>query len=357
MSDLESIHEDHGAAFADVGGRRVVERYRRPDRTRQAVRNGVGVREMPYGVITVEGDDRISYVDDVLTNRVPESDGEGCYALLLDPQGSIEADLYVYTTGDRVLLFTPPGRAASITEGWEVFIEDVEFTVATDSFAIFGVHGPQATEKVASVLTGASAPEEALSFVRGSIGDVGVTVVRTDAPTGEVGYEVICARASAVEVFDALLNHGRNAVPFGREVWNALTLEAGTPLFETELHGRIPNALGLDNAVDFEKGCYPGQEVVSRIENRGRPPERIVGLAPDALPQPSAAVFAGDTAVGEVTRAVESRDRGPIALAVVMYDVDGDLSVRVAGEEVSTAMVDLPFVEGSQQSARVPRYD
>jgi aminomethyltransferase len=357
MTDLRTIHEEHGATFEERSGREVVARYRRPERTHRAVRKGVGAIEMPYGVLEVTGDDRVGYVDDVVTNRVPREDGAGTYALLLDPQGRIETDLYVYNAVERLLVFTPPGKAAWVESEWEVFIEDVEIEVVTDDVAVFGVHGPQATEKVASVLTGESAPEERLSFVRGSLGEAGVTVVRTDAPAGEAGYEVICAREDGADAFDALLNYGLNAVPFGHGTWDALTLEAGTPLFEPELDGRIPNEAGVRNGLDFEKGCFVGQEVVSRIENRGHPARQLVGLRPEARPEAGAAVFEADASVGEITRAVESPIREePIALAYVDFDAGDDLSVRVEGSEVPAARVDLPFVAGSETSDRLPRY-
>ncbi|PSP56347.1 glycine cleavage system protein T [Halobacteriales archaeon QS_1_67_19] len=342
MTVIEDQHDDLGATWAEFGGRRFPAHYGRPGRTHGVVSNGV-----------------------------PTEDGRGEYALLLDPQGGVELDMYVYNAGDRLLLFVPPGEAASLAAEWreKVFVQDVEIAVGTDDLAVFGVHGPQATEKIASVLNGASAPDEHLAFVRGRMAEVGVTVIRTDALTGEEGYEVVCTtgttinetgeeRPNAELVFDTLLNQGLNAAPFGRRTWETLTLEAGTPLFGTELTGRIPNVLGLRNAVDFEKGCFVGQEVVSRVENRGQPSRRVAGLRPEAVPEPGAAVFAGDEAVGEITRAAESPSREePLALAVVDFEShDADVTVRVDGEEVPAEPVVLPFVEGSDRSARIPTY-
>jgi aminomethyltransferase len=357
MSDLRDIQAAHGATFAERGGRAVVSRYHDPERTHRAVRNVAGVIEMPYGVLRIDGGDRVDYVDDVVTNRVPREEAEGTYAFLLDPQGRIETDVHAYNAGEHLLLFTPPGKATWIASEWEVFIEDVDIEVATSTLAVFGVHGSQATEKIASVLTGGGTPEQAHSFVRGSLGDAGVTVVRTDAPTGETGYEVICANEDDADVFDTLINHGLNAVPFGTETWDALTLEAGTPLFGPDLKGRIPNATGVRSALDFEKGCFVGQEVVSRIENRGHPPKRLVGLRPEKRPEPGAAVFSGDESVGEISRAVESPTLEiPIALAYVGFGVEGDITVRVGGEAVGATRVELPFVAGSEASGRLPRY-
>ena len=361
MTVIEATHRDHGATFREVGGRRVVDEYGRPERTHRAVRNVVGVCEFGYGVLVVTGEDRVDYVDNAVSNRVPETDGEGCYALLLDPQGRVETEMYVYNAGERLLVFTPPQEAEPLAEDWQskTFIQDVEIRVATDDFATFGVHGPKATEKIASVLHQAASPEAPLTFNRGELGDAGVTVIRTDNLAGEESYDVVCAADDGGRVFDTLVNRGLNAVPFGYRTWETLTTEAGSPLFDTEIEGALPNDLGLRNALDFEKGCYVGQEVVSRVENQGYPGSRIAGLVVEELPDAGAAVAVGDEHVGEVTRAVESPtlDR-PIALAALDWDYpDGDLTVRVDGEAVAAERHDLPFVEGSAVSARLPTYE
>ena len=370
---LRTFHADHGATFEREGDVEVVTGYGRRERTHRAVRNGVGVTEVPYDVIVLTGADRREYLDNVVTNRVPTEEGEGCYSLLCDPQGRIETDMYVYDAGERLLVFTPPGVAGDVVDGWETFIQDVEIRVATDEFAVFGVHGPKATEKVASVLNNAAAPDGRLTFVRGSMDDAGVSVIRTDAPAGEVGYDIVCAVADARDVLDTLVHRGMNAVPFGRATWRALTLEAGTPLFSTELEGRIPNVAGVRNAVNFEKGCFVGQEVVSKVENRGQPSRKLVGLelaggadVPDGgnddgqrLPVSGATVAAGGNVVGEVTRAAGSPIReAAVALAYVDFGLDSDaaVTVEVEGEPIPAPVEPLPFVDGSERSTRIPSY-
>ena len=382
MTLVSDTHDAHGAVYRDRGGRQVVDHYGKPERVGKAVRNVVGAIEMGYGILTVRGEDRVEFVDNAVSNRVPDEDGQGVYALLLDPQGGIETDMYVYNAAERLLVFLPPERAEAVAEDWasKVFIQDVTIEDVSADLAVFGIHGPKSTEKVASVLGGPGAPEKPLSFVRGSMVDAGVTVIASDAPLGEEGYEVVCAADDAEAVLDTLINRGLNAAPFGYRTWDALATEAGTPLFEYELAGTVPNVLGLRNALDFEKGCYVGQEVVSRVENQGRPSRRLVGLDLDGLadataaidgdadpegydavlPASGAAVFDGDEAVGEVTRAAVGPAAGdPIALALVQFDaaLDGP-TVRVGGEEVAATRVDLPFpsVDGSARSARLPTY-
>jgi len=188
--------------------------------------------------------------------------------------------------------------------------------------------------------------------------DAGVTVIASDNPTGEEGYEVICGADDAGNVLDTLLNRGLNAAPFGYRTFESLTLEAGTPLFETELDGRVPNTVGLRHGLDFEKGCYVGQELVSKVENRGQPSSRLVGLRTDAVVDAGATVRVGDSDVGEITRAIESPSLDEsIALAFVAFDATLDAAaVETAGESVSAEAVDLPFVAGIADSLRLPTY-
>ncbi|GGL69830.1 CAF17-like 4Fe-4S cluster assembly/insertion protein YgfZ [Halocalculus aciditolerans] len=355
MTLIRDTHADYGASFETVGGREYPAEYGRSNRAHRAVRNVVGVTETPYGVVTVSGDDRHEFVNDAVTNEVPTEDGAGCRCFLLDPQGGIEYELTVWVTADSLLVFTPPGRASDLAGEWseKVFIQDVSVEAATEQFGTFGVHGPKATEKVASVLHGATAPEDAFTFVRGRTADIGVNVARLDDPTGDEGYEVFCAAADAEPVFSTLVTNGLNATPFGRTVYEALTLEAGTPLFDTELEGKIPNVAGQDAAVDYEKGCFVGQEVVSRVHNRGRPSERLVGVSferdSDVAPGPL------DDTNGEITRVADSPMRdATLAFAYVPFTFE-DPYVTRDGE--TGAIEKLPFVETESRSGRTPQYD
>jgi len=256
MTLVSDTHGAHGAVYRDRGGRRVVDHYRKPERVGKAVRNVVGAIEMGYGVLAITGEDRVEFIDNAVSNRIPEADGQGVYALLLDPQGGIETDMYVYNADERLLVFLPPERTEAVAEDWasKVFIQDVTIDDISDELGVFESTAPSRPRRSPRYSADRAHPEKPLSFVRGSMVDAGVTVIASDAPLGEEGYEVVCAAEDAEEVLDTLLNRGLNAAPFGYRTWDALSLEAGTPLFEYELEGTVPNVLGLRNALDFEKG-------------------------------------------------------------------------------------------------------
>lgn len=361
MSTLADVTDRLGARFTSVGGVRIPARFARPERTHHAVRSGVGVTVHPWGVIEVSGDDRRAFLGDTLTCRLPDREGPVAYGFLLDPDGRIEADLYVAETSGSLLCLTGPGTASSLAEtlGSRTFIQDVSVTDRTDGHVVVGVHGPAVEPKLSSVVRRGEIPESRLAFTRATVRETDTTAVRLDAPAGEPGVAVLCRAAEAGPLFDALVNLGSPAVPFGYDTWLDLTLEAATPLLETELAGRQANVCGqIGDAVDLDKGCFVGQEAVARVANLAEPRERLVGLHVDGPPGADARVQADDDHIGQLTRAMDRPEGdGTIAFAVVAAEAIGsELSVRGSDGDSPATIASLPFVEGSARSGRIPRF-
>jgi aminomethyltransferase len=101
--------------------------------------------------------------------------------------------------------------------------------------------------------------------------------------------------------------------------------------------------------------------VVSKVENRGRPSKRLVGLRPERVPAAGATITADGERVGEVTRAAHAPSLdAPAALALVSFDAtERDLAVEIESAEtpVAAPRASLPFVAGTGRSARLPTYD
>ncbi|QGN06498.1 aminomethyl transferase family protein [Halorhabdus sp. CBA1104] len=333
MTGLPERHEQYGGIVTTRAGTRIVAHYGRPERTYRAVRNGAGVIEHGVGTIVVKGAWREQVVAERFSNELPDVDA-GQYGFIRS-DGSIVADAYVFTVEDRVLAFVPPDRTDAVVDAWSA--DGVLVRDKAASFAVFGVYGPEATEKVASVCS-ATTPETALSIDRGAIQNSGVTVVRDDGVTGEEGYLLIAAADDADDVFDALVNRGPSAAPFGYETWETLTLEAGTPLFETELRDVEPGAIGITNA-------FPPGERPARGERRLR------AFTAATAPTAGTTVYAGDRAIGEVTRArAQPKDEGAVGFAMVETDEE---TVTIGDEGLTGTIASPPFVEGSDRSARL----
>ena len=132
--------------------------------------------------------------------------------------------------------------------------------------------------------------------------------------------------------------------PLSPELWAALRIEAGEPVMGLDVDEKtIPQETGLvDESVSFTKGCYLGQELVARIDTRGRVNRHLRGLR---LTQPTApgavATFAGEE-VGSVSSVAWSERRSEhIGLAILKRTVEpGDTVAVTAGDAV---VVELPF--------------
>ncbi|WP_136688256.1 glycine cleavage T C-terminal barrel domain-containing protein [Halorhabdus amylolytica] len=335
MTAIPEIHERYGGLLTIKGDRRVVAHYGRPERTYDAVRNVAGVIEHGVGVLSVEGPNHRDGLAGSLTNELPAEDN-GNYGFVLR-DGRIVADVYVFDVGDRILGFVPSGRIDAIVERWSGDGRTV--TETTREMTVFGVYGPQATEKIASVCS-ATTPETPLSIARGAIREAGVTVIRNDGLAGEEGYLLAVESEEAEDVFDALVNRGLNAAPFGYETWETLTLEAGTPLFRTELRDREPTTVGVTNAFPDDSGPEPAAQ-------------QLCGFTAEQIPDPNATVYANGEKVGSVTRSKESPTvETAIGFAVVDRDVGDKWTIGDGNIDAKAAT--LPFVEGSERSARIP---
>ena len=139
----------------------------------------------------------------------------------------------------------------------------------------------------------------------------------------------------------------------GRRGFEIARVEAGIPRFGVDMdEGNIPLESGLEQrAISFSKGCYIGQEVISRIKTYGQVAKSLRGLRlADGLKRLPAAgdkLFDGEKEVGYVTSATASpRLKANVALGYVRKEVNQSgkqLIVRAADEESIARVVDLPF--------------
>ena len=302
------------------------------------------------GRIVVSGRDRATYLQGLLTNDVVAlAPGSGCYAAYLTPQGRMISDLWVYELGDVMLLDLPSldTRNAVLTKLDQfIFSEDVQLGDVTDAFAQIAVVGPDAA-RVVSDLMGQSAPTAEHACVRAEVAGGAAIVTRvTDA--GEPGFDLYVERLRLPLLRQAL--EAAEVTAVDADTAEVLRVEAGIPAFHHDMtEETIPLEAGIEaRAINRNKGCYVGQEVIVRVLDRGhgRVAKKLAGVTMegDAVPAAGAPVKHGDKDVGAITSAVQSPALNrPIALAYLQRDaLEPGTVVTVGGANgVVTA---LPFV-------------
>jgi folate-binding protein YgfZ len=318
-----------------------------------AARERVGlIDRRDWGVLEAAGRDRATFLHALLSNEIKAlAPGQGCAATLLDVHGKVQVVLFVWVLEDRILLVVPPGMAQKVAEALDhyLFSEKAYFRDLSEETALLLLAGPEAPATVER-LTGARPPEGPWRHVAAILDGCAVRLVNGGGETGGAETWVACGRGDGRRVCDALAAAGARSV--GLAALESLRIEAGTPLFgldvdETVLLPEIPSA----TLVSHTKGCYPGQEVVVRIRDRGHVNRLLVGLVLEGAlaPERGSVVLAGDAEIGRVTSATNSFGLGrPIALAFVRRqhaDAGAAVTVRAGDRTIPARVSALPFSE------------
>jgi folate-binding protein YgfZ len=276
------------------------------------------------------------YLQGQLTNDVEAlAPGEGCYAALLDRKGHMQADMRVLRTGaEEIWIDTEPEALVAASRhlqmykvGREVEIEDV-----TEQRAILSLIGPRSAE-----LAGAPPLPE---YVCEELAVAGIDCL---AAGTALGIDLISAAGDAERLRGALVEAG--AVEVGPDAVEILRIEAGTPRFGAEMDtATMPAEAGIvEAAVNFEKGCYIGQETVARLHYRGKPNRRLRGLRLSAPAAMGTVLTLGEKEVGRLGGSCVSPVHGPIALAVLRREAEPGAELLIGEDGVTAQVVDLPF--------------
>jgi folate-binding protein YgfZ len=97
------------------------------------------------------------------------------------------------------------------------------------------------------------------------------------------------------------------------------------------------------SAVNFEKGCYIGQETVARLHYKGKPNRHLRGLKLSGPTAPGATLSLGEKEVGKLGSSCVSPAHGAIGLAIVRREAEPGAELLVGEDGVTARLVDLPF--------------
>ena len=254
--------------------------------------------------LDVKGPDAAKFLHNLTTNDVKRlAVGRGCEAFVTSPQGKTLAYVSLIARDGSILVRADAGgldKALPHLQKYGIFddvaIEDVSATTLEYHLA-----GPKAAGWLEE--QGASLPgPEDLGAIATRLQDRDVFCVR-ESPTGRPGVTLI----ATAEVGRMLGDHLRSSAfpELNAETFEALRIEAGTPVFGREIDEKnLPQEIDRDaRAISFVKGCYLGQETVARLDALGHVNKILRGLrfrSGEPIPSPGTPLTADGKVVGSV---------------------------------------------------------
>ncbi len=315
------------------------------------------------GVIEVSGQDRLGWLDSLLSQRLDNlTPGQSAETLLLDPHGHVQHAMRVVEDGRACWLLVDEGRAAELTK-WLLkmrFMKQVEIIDRSAEMLTIGFFGELPDVLVPLILQPADIPV-IWHDPWNAVAEGGWQYAAHEHPCTHWNYsEAVVPRSAAGELVD-LASAG--VVSFaGTDALEALRIAAWRPRIAAEGDDKaLPHEFDwLRTAVHLNKGCYRGQETVAKVHNLGHPPRRLAFLSLDGvdvvLPEAGAAVLDGETEVGHITSAARHFEEGVIALAILKRNAntESELVVDAEGTRIpATQVVIVPPDAG--RTANVPR--
>ncbi len=255
------------------------------------------------GKIKATGEDRARLFHAMTTNHIERlTPGSGCYAFFLSAQGRILADVNLLCRPDHFLLDTEPETREKIFKHLDSFIiaDDVTLEDVTSSLLSIAIEGPAAS----AVLTRIGAPTPEQDYENAEWGN---RLVARMTLTGGPGFQVMAPVEEREELLGRLRDAGvTQAEP---DAFRIVRIENGRPRYGDDISERyLAQETNQARALNFQKGCYLGQEIVERVRSRGQIHRILMPLVIDATEPPAAGtkLHVGESNAGEVTSAVFS---------------------------------------------------
>ena len=268
------------------------------------------------GIVEIKGGDSAEFLQGQMTQDIYSiKDSEATLTSVLNPQGRIISTAFVFKWGESFILMVSNEVLDKLISWLSRFIlrSEVEITKLEDS--IFGLNQENA-KKLCNIL---------------------------NVETNDISFESDESCLKTIEADDErafLIGKSENLLDdlsistLTTKDWKMSDINAGIPIIYGEnIEKFIPQMVNLDliNGISFSKGCYTGQEIVARVQHKGKVKQRmfrITGKASNKKINSGSAIFFADTKVGTVIESLE--DNGHInALGVINNDASKkELSVE-----------------------------
>lgn len=314
---------------------------------RAAVEGTIAVPLLHLGMIRSVGADSSPFLHNLVSNDVQKlAVDAAAWNSFNSPKGRMIASFLIWPEADGHALALSADILPALLKKLSMYVlrSKVKLSDASADTALIGLSGPHATAALQS--GGLSVPTGRMTQTLSADGTRCIRV-------GETLFVVAAPAEAAPQLFGALLAGGATAA--GTGAWQLAMIRAGLPLItaatQEEFVAQMLN-YELIGGVSFQKGCYPGQEIVARTQYLGKLKKRMYRLAIPAGTdvRPGLDLYApdfGDQSAGKLVNVAAAPDGGFEGLGVLQTSSAEAGVVRLGSlDGPSLALLDLPYSLG-----------
>lgn len=293
-----------------------------------------------YAAIRASGEEAAAFLHNLLSNDIKNlADDQVRFAGLLTPKGRLLATFHIWHDGADLLLALAADIQPAILKKLSMYILRSKAKLSTADVVLLGLAGPGASTTARECL--GTAPE---AMKMAGIPDGQILGLGNDR------YIVAVASDAASSAWEKLVIKAR---PAGAAAWRWVEIAAGQPrVVAATQEAFVPQMVNMEipavGGVSFNKGCYPGQEIVARTQYLGKVKRRMYRAHLDAALPPGTDVFtpeSGDQHCGALVTTAPSPDGGYECLVVVQSSgaEAGDIFAGGPGVPPRLTLAALPY--------------
>ena len=294
-------------------------------------------------LVVATGADRVRFLQGIVTGNVADTAvGAGCHAALLTAKAHMVAELRIFVRETDLYLVVAAGQGADTAAALSRYAIMDDFAAATRAdWDVLALLGPAAESRLDAVGYAPAALASRPLWCHADVaGPEGVLWLARVHQLGVDGFWLAGPSDALARVATALVSAG--AAPLSPEAAETARIAAGEPAWGQEITGDyFPMEVGLDDAIDYTKGCFLGQEPIVRIRDRGHVNWRLVRLdIAFADAAASAPASPGDRLEsdikpksGKLTSVARLADGRGVGLALLHVSVPAGHAVRIVSTD------------------------
>ncbi len=352
---LYDTHVAHGAKIVEFGGYLMPVQYRGIIEEHLQVRKSAGIFDVSHmGEFEFRGPSAHEFLQRMTINDVSKLEvGQAQYSALCYPEGGIVDDIIVYRKADRYLMVV---NAANLPKDWAWLTQhsdaSVGMTDVSEEIGLLAVQGRNAQATLQKLTRFDLKTVKYYWFVETELAGAPALISRTGY-TGEDGFEVAMATPHAVQVWNAIMEAGKEfgIEPIGLGARDTLRLEMKFCLYGNDIDQTTnPLEAGLGWITKLDKGEFIGETAIAQMKANG-PKRKLVGFEVQGknIARHGYAILKDGKNTGHVTSGTFSPSlQKAIGMGYVATEhcaVDTEITIDIRGRQAAARIVKTPFYQ------------